>query len=341
LSATWDEVPLATGGHPPGHALVTGRPFIEARSVTKRYRSGVLANAAIDFDAELGDVIAIVGPNGAGKTSFVMQLIGLLEPTEGAIRIGDVDVVGDPDGAKWLIGYQPQGHMAMGGLEVGHVLQFTARLRGMSKADAVCQAAALAAEFDLDSVLSKPLNQLSGGWRRLVDVAVAFAGSPRLVVLDEPTDNLDPIHRGLIWQKLNGLRRSRAATCLLVTHNLLEAERVVDRVVMIDQGRVVEAGTPGALKQRFGNELLLDVYLRIDEPGAEIASGLTRLGAVLHVRPGHVQIRLEQDAVAEAMKLLLCDAARSWLDDFRLAPPSLEAVYLGLGEEIAHARPAA
>jgi ABC-type multidrug transport system ATPase subunit len=310
--------------------------FLEASEVTKRYRSGTLANDGISLSAGLGEVIAVVGPNGAGKTTFVLQVLGLLAPSAGAIGVGGVDVVADPAGVKPLIGYQPQGHMAMGGIEAGRVLEFTARLRGLSPAEAAAQAAALATDFDLAPVLAKPLNTLSGGWRRLVDVAVAFAGRPRLIVLDEPTDNLDPVHRRLIWDRLDALRSSRQATCLLVTHNLLEAERVVDRVVIIDGGRVVQAGSPGALKQRFGTDVQLDVHLRAAAPPALLA-----LGAAHEARPGHVALLLPQQRVPAAMRILLAPGAREWLDDFRLAPPSLEAIYLGLGEELADARPAA
>jgi ABC-type multidrug transport system ATPase subunit len=312
--------------------------FLEAAGVVKRHRSGTLANDGISLTAELGEVIALVGPNGAGKTTLVRQLLGLLAPTAGTIRVGGIDVVADPGAVKSLIGYQPQGHMAMGGVEVGRMLELTARLRGLTKADAAAQAAALAEAFQLALVLAQPRSQLSGGWRRLVDVAVAFAGRPRLIVLDEPTDNLDPVHRQLIWARLDALRETRQATCLLVTHNLLEAERVVDRVVIVDGGRVVRSGSPGTLKQRFGSDVLLELHLR---PGAELPRALFALGTARHVRPGHVQLLLAQQRVPVATRLLLDPAARAWLDDFRLAPPSLEAIYLGLGEDLADARPAA
>lgn len=305
-------------------------PFLEAVDVRKRYRSGTLANDGISLAADLGEVIALIGPNGAGKTTFVLQLIGLLRPTAGTIRVGGTDIVADPATAKPLIGYQPQGHMAMGGVEVRDVLVFTARLRGLATQEAKAQAAALAEDFDLTSVLGTRLNRLSGGWRRLVDVAVAFAGNPRLIVLDEPTDNLDPVHRQHVWRRLDALRDAREATCLLVTHNLLEAERVVDRVVLIDGGRVVRAGSPGELKRRFGSELLLDLYLRA---GAVVPPRLLSVGTAHEARPGHVQMLLHAGLVPTAMGLLLDRTAGAWLDDFRLGPPSLEAIYLGLGQE--------
>ncbi|HEV8632809.1 MAG TPA: ABC transporter ATP-binding protein [Chloroflexota bacterium] len=317
-----------------------GRAFVEARDVVKRYRSGTLANDRISLDAQPGEVVALLGPNGAGKTTFVLQLLGLLAPTSGSIVVGGLDVVRNPAGVKRLASYQPQGHMAMGGVEVRHALTFTGRLRGRSDAEARRQAEALSAEFGLRSVLGTPLNQLSGGWRRLVDVAVAFMGTPRLIVLDEPTNGLDPVHRRLLWDRLNALRQTRDVTCLVVTHNLLEAERAVDRVVVVQRGRVVADGSPGALKERLGGTLGLDLYLRARNGVAEAPAGLLSLGSSHEVRPGHLRLFLAREAVAPAIALLMAPEASELIDDFQLAPPSLEDVYLRL-EEDGHARGAA
>jgi ABC-type multidrug transport system ATPase subunit len=312
-------------------------PFVDARGVTKRYRSGTVANDGLTFSADLGEVVALLGPNGAGKTTFVLQLVGLLAPTSGSILVGGIDVVRRPADVKRLVGYQPQGHNAMGGLEVRHVLECTARLRGLPSAEARRQARALAAEFGLEEILGKRLNTLSGGWRRLTDVAVAFAGAPSLVVLDEPTDNLDPAHRRLVWQKLDGLRASRHATCLVATHNLLEAERAVDRVVVVNQGRVTAAGSPGALKRRFGKRVLLEVRLREHENAAAVRAALAALGRTETARPGELRTLIPPERVAEAVALLTAPDAAAWLEDFSLGPPSLEAVYFELQRGVEHA----
>jgi ABC-type multidrug transport system ATPase subunit len=306
----------------PIDAFPATRPLLEARGVTKRYGSGVLANDGIDLAARVGEVTAIVGPNGAGKTTLILQIVGLLRPTAGSIRIAGIDVVADPNAAKALIGYQPQSHMAMGGLEVRRVLPLTARLRGLSKSAAAARAAELVEDFDLESVVDTPLGTLSGGWRRLVDVAVAFAGDARLLVLDEPTEGLDPAHRRLIWRKLDRVRRTGRAACLLVTHNLLEVERVVDHVVMVDRSRVLDSGAPGVIKQRYAAHVVLDLYVRDGGVPAELAA----LGRARAVRPGHVQLELTREAVPRATALVFADGADGWLDDFRLAPPSLETI---------------
>ncbi len=322
-------------------AVVSGRPddgqrrdavpvdaFLQVRGIVKRYRSGHVANRGVDLTASLGEVVALLGPNGAGKTTLVLQLLGLMAPTEGEIRIANIDVVANPNGVKHLIGYQPQGHMAMGGLGARHALEFTARLRGLSRTAARAQAQQLAVEFELSEVLSKPLNQLSGGWRRLVDVAVAFAGAPRLVVLDEPTESLDPAHRLLIWRKLDRLRETRQATCVVVTHNLLEAERVVDRVVIMGNGEVLASGSPGALKQHLGRDLILELRLCPDAPPP---TAIAELGLVRRSSAVQMDILLAPERVPAALELLLAPDARRWLEEFHLAPPSLETVYFDLG----------
>jgi ABC-type multidrug transport system ATPase subunit len=293
----------------------------------------VLANDHISIDAQLGEVVALVGPNGAGKTTFVLQVLGLLAPTSGSIRVDNIDVVRNPHGVKRLASYQPQHHTALGGLTVHHALIYTARLRGLATSDARRQAADLTAQLGLESILATPLNQLSGGWRRLVDVTLALTGHPKLIVFDEPTNDLDPMHRQRVWDCINTLRLSRGLTCLLVTHNLLEAERVVDRVVVVQQGRVVAAGSPGELKERLGDALRLDVYLRDSSGSALLPRELAELAHVRTIRGTHVQFVVPGCAVSRALDLLLTERTRALVDDFRLAPPSLEDVYLQIEED--------
>jgi ABC-type multidrug transport system ATPase subunit len=322
--------PTAVEPWTPGRAsqIGTREPFVEARAVTKRYRSGLVANDAVDLTAMRGEVTALIGPNGAGKTTLVLQLVGLMRPTTGRIRVGGIDMVKQAKRAKQLIGYQPQTHMAMSGLEVHRVLTFTARLRGCSRSEADACLTTLTDEFELSEVLHKPRHALSGGWRRLVDVAAAFAGEPLFVVLDEPTESLDPGHRRLIWRKLDTIRQSRRTSCLLVTHNLLEAERVVDHVVILDRHRVVDAGSPGALKQRFDTQVIVDLHLRMDGRDPAVPEALAALGTVRELRPGHMQLIIGRDALGYAVSILFADDAERWLDDFRIAPPSLETVLL-------------
>lgn len=312
-----------TGGH-----VTEVTAFIEVEGLSKRYRGGRWANREISFSAALGEVVAILGPNGAGKTTLALQLLGLMAPTAGRITIAGIDVATRPAELKKLVSYQPQGGMAMAGLEVGRMLRFTARLRGFGPAEARSQANRLAEEFDLLGVFGVVIRRLSGGMRRLVEVATAFAGAPKLVVLDEPTNDLDPAHRQLIWSRLNRLRQERSATCLVTTHNLLEAERVVDRVLIVRDGGLAAHGSPGELKQRFASSVLrLDLYVYAE---GVVPVALRDLPGMLEVRPGHLRAYVSQEAVVGTLPLLLAEDARAWLDDFQLSPPSLEDVYFGL-----------
>jgi len=301
--------------------------FVEVQSLRKQYRQGSPANHDITFSAGLGEVIAILGPNGAGKTTLALQLLGLLRPTSGSITVGGIDVIAEPAAVKQIATYQPQGGMAMTGLEVRRALAFTSRLRGLSWADARAQANQLAEEFDLMDVFNSTIRNLSGGMQRLVEVAIAFTGSPRLIVLDEPTNDLDPKHRQLVWRRLHRLQQTRTATCLVATHNLLEAEKAVDRVIIVRDGTIVASGSPGELKKSISSRLRLDLFI---QPDRELPSSLPGLTEAQELRPGHFRHFLTEAAASRILPYLLAPEAESWLDDFQLAPPSLEDVYFGL-----------
>jgi ABC-type multidrug transport system ATPase subunit len=160
------------------------------------------------------------------------------------------------------------------------------------------------------------------------------------VVLDEPTNELDPVRRRTVWDTIQTLNDSRGVTCLLVTHNVLEAERVVKRVAVIDGGRVVAMGTPGELKARLGNEVRLEVVLKSevvqDSQCAVVEARLTDLGRLLTLRPGHYAVFVDRGRVAETVGSVMGELETS-IDDFRLAPPSLEDVYIHLAGHKLHA----
>src|SRR5205085_3287793 len=130
-------------------------------------------------------------------------------------------------------------------------------------------------------------------------------GDPRLIVLDEPTNDLDPVHRRLVWSRVDALRQERQVSCLLVTHNLLEAERVADRVVVLQNGRVAADGSPGELKRRLGDAMRLDVYLSSHVTPEMVRTVLAGLEPQVLVRPGHVQVHVERKDVSGALERLM------------------------------------
>jgi ABC-type multidrug transport system ATPase subunit len=183
------------------------------------------------------------------------------------------------------------------------------------------------------------LDRLSGGLMRVAAFAMALMGEPRFIVLDEPTNELDPLRRRVVWETIRDLNQARPVTCLLVTHNVLEAERVVERVAVVDGGRVVAVGTPGELKARLGDEVRLEVVLKSEIPQnghlAAIEGSLAALGRTVTLRPGYYAVFVPRHGVGAAVDAMMADLEGA-LDDFRLAPPSLEDVYIHLaGQKIA------
>ncbi len=309
---------------------------VDVRDLTKRFKSGkseTLANDALSLQIKRGEVFGLLGPNGAGKTTLVLQVLGLLTPTSGSITVEGVDVVAHPEQVKTLAGYMPQTRLAMHNIEVERALYITGRLRGLADGVARKQAEELIEHLELGEHRRKFVSRLSGGLTRVAAFALALMGKPRLVVFDEPTNELDPVRRRVVWDTIRDLNRRRDVTCIVVTHNVLEAERVVERVAMVDHGRVVALGTPGELKARLGEEVRLEVVLKPEvaqhgrlEPARE---RLATLGTVVDLRPGHYAVFIHRHGVGGAVDALLRDM-EGMLDDFRLAPPSLEDVYIHL-----------
>lgn len=235
-------------------------PVLEVHDLRKQYRGGTLANAGISLSLEGGEVYGLLGPNGAGKTTLVRQVLGLLRPTSGSILVDGVDVVANPGFARRTIGFLPQGQFDLQSLHVDELIFSVATLRGLSRSKAAERCEDLIEQLDLGSFRSTSMHSASGGIRRIAGFAAAIAGDARLLVLDEPTNDVDPIRRQLLWNTIASLGQS-GTTVLLVTHNLAEAERVIDRLAIIDGGRIVKEGTPASLRTLVTDRLQLDVVL--------------------------------------------------------------------------------
>jgi ABC-type multidrug transport system ATPase subunit len=308
-----------------------GEAAVDVRELTKRYPGGALANDRLTLRIARGEVFGLLGPNGAGKTTLVLQVLGLLKPTSGTIAVEGVDVLAHPERVKRLYGYMPQARVAMRGMEVWRALYVTGRLSGLDAAAARRQGEALIERLGLGEHRGVFLERLSGGMTRVAAFAMALMGTPRLVVFDEPTNELDPVRRRAVWEVVRELGRGGDTTCLLVTHNVLEAEGAVDRVAIVDRGRVVALGTPGELKAGLGDEVRLEVVLKgeVAQNGgrAETEARLDVLGRRLDLSPGRYAVFLPRRGVGAAVDALL-GGLGPLVDDFRVAPPSLEDVYI-------------
>ncbi len=311
-----------------------GEQAYVVRGLVRHYRAGrpprtVRANDGIDLDVQVGEVFGLLGPNGAGKSTLVRQLMGLLAPDAGSVTLFGRDVVREPRSVTRLAAYLAQDEPVLGELPVRLAVETTGRLRGLGRRDARAAAEALLAELGLEPVADRPLVRLSGGQRRLAGVATALVGERPVLVLDEPTTGLDPTARRAVWTALERRRATAGTTILLVTHNVLEAETVLDRVAVLEAGRVIACDTPGRLKASVSDEVRLDLVWRHDPPlGDATVSMLARRAQVTGRR---WSARLSPPDAREALSRLTTGDAFGALDDFTLATPTLEDVYLALG----------
>jgi ABC-2 type transport system ATP-binding protein len=302
------------------------------RGLTRRHQVGdrtVLANDAIDLDVPRGEVFGILGPNGAGKTTFVRQLMGLLRPDAGTVELFGRDVIAHPDLPARLVAYLGQSDLALTELPVARAVETTARMRGLSWPAARAERDAVLGELALTEVADRPLGRLSGGQRRLACVATALVGARPVLVLDEPTTGLDPVSRRAVWAALQRRRDANGVTVILITHNVLEAETLLDRVAVLDAGRVIACDTPGALKSLVSGDVRLDLAWRSDPPADDPTVRL--LGRDASVIGRRWTVRMPPADARDALARLTAGPAFAALDDFSLATPSLEDVYLSLG----------
>jgi ABC-2 type transport system ATP-binding protein len=320
---------------------VNGSPLLAyaVTGVHKTYgRDRVPANDGIDLVVNAGEVFGLLGPNGAGKSTLVRQLVGLIPPDKGQIRLFDTDLVERPRDAARIVSYLAQDEPALGELTVHHAVATTARLRGEPKRQARDTADRLVDELGLEGIAGRPLLKLSGGERRLACVASALAADRPVLILDEPTTGLDPTARRRVWRAITKRRAERGTTVVLVTHNVIEAESVLDRVAVLDRGRVIACDTPGRLKAAVSDDARLDLVWRADPPlhDPTVASLMSRG----QVSGRHWTVRLPQAEARDALGRLTSGEAWAALDDFTLATPSLEDVYLALGgrdDDLEHA----
>jgi ABC-2 type transport system ATP-binding protein len=298
---------------------VSGPAVIETERLGRDH-GHIRALDALDLEVTRGSMVGLLGPNGAGKTTTMLLLATLLAPSRGAARIFGADVTRERRGVRRRLGLVFQESTVDGLLTVSENLLFAARLMGVGGA-AARKAVAGAVEWSgLADRARTPARQLSGGWRRVLDIVRSLLHQPDLLILDEPTVGLDPEHRERVWSLLENRRREHGTTVLFSTHYMQEAEPA-DRVVLLSRGKVVACGAPSELQAEIGVEVA-----EIEGTGAErLVKALTGLGAtrtkVRTERGYRVGLTGARDAVVE-----LAGSAPG-IDRFVLRRPSLEDVY--------------
>lgn len=299
--------------------------------LTRRY-GRVVANDDVSLRVGQGEVVGLLGHNGAGKTTLVSQIVGLLRPAVGEIRVGDVDAVRHPGAARRHVALQPQEQAPIDGLTPRAAIEIAARLRGLSARDARAAVTALAEELDIGPWLDRRAlpegGGLSGGIRRLTGFAMAVVAPTPLLILDEPTNDIDASRRRLLWDAVRR-RGDRGSGVLLVTHNVAEAERIVDELAILDRGRLLASGSPAQLRGTQDSDLRLELQLRA--AGADPSEEDDRLPVRRRVRTGRrtlLTVAARDAATAVRWATAQRDADR--IEGFSLAPATLEDAYLAL-----------
>ena len=296
-----------------------------AAGITKIYSNGIRANDEISLHVSPGEVYGLLGPNGAGKTTLVKQVIGLLKPTSGRITLGTRDLVADPAAARQLCSYLPQAQVPIDSFRAREAIVLCGRVRGGGKAAVARRADELIEALDLGQWRDKRGMGLSGGVKRLVGFAMVTVCPGRLVILDEPTNDVDPLRRRLLWQQVRALGDSGVAV-LLVTHNVLEAEKAVDRLAVIDNGRLIAEGTPSAMKASDRGHLRLQLMIA---PGrdAPVPPAFVRRSTLV----GHNLISvIDDDNAAVGIKWAQETIGAGVAEEYALSATSLEDAYIEL-----------
>jgi ABC-2 type transport system ATP-binding protein len=307
---------------------------IYTESLTKRFGS-FTAVENLSLEVQNGTVVSLLGPNGAGKTTIVRMLATLLHPDAGCARVGGYDVVADAARVRELISLTGQFAALDKNLTARENLVLMARLRGRTLRAARSVADQLIDRFDIGGFHDRLVKNLSGGERRRVDLAAGLIDTPRVLVLDEPTTGLDPRSRQVVWSTIRELVQD-GVTLLLTTQYLEEADALADRVVLIDRGTEVAAGTPAQLKAQVGEQ-------RVDVIAADMAA-FGHLAAVLE-QGFEVTLQHEQrtisipapDEVADLARIATAvDAAGAPVDEVALRRPTLDDAFLALTGHAAH-----
>jgi ABC-2 type transport system ATP-binding protein len=286
--------------------MTSPNQVIEVRDLTKSYGKNQVLKG-IDLQVERGSMVALLGPNGAGKTTTVRILSTLLGFDGGTVLVGGHDVTTEADKVRAVIGLTGQAAAVDELLTGRENLVMMGRLYRLTATSAKLRAQELLEEFDLVEAAGRPAKTYSGGMRRRLDLAVSLIATPPVLFLDEPTTGLDPRSRLAMWEIIKNLLAS-GTTILLTTQYLEEADQLADRIVVIDDGKVIAEGTPSGLKSKVGNDRLELTFFdeaafsrAVDELGEDVIdSNAKALSATVVIKDTNSDVKRALDLLADA-----------------------------------------
>ncbi|MFE9094657.1 ATP-binding cassette domain-containing protein [Streptomyces sp. NPDC007264] len=312
--------------------MSTRAPAVEARQLIKTYPGEVTALNGMDLTVRPGTVLGLLGPNGAGKSTTVKILTTLARPDSGTATVAGHDVLRHPDRVRRAIGVVAQSSGADPVATGRENLRLQGRLHGLRGAALDHRVDELLERFTLTDAAKRQVKGYSGGMRRRLDVALGLVHRPEVLFLDEPTTGLDPEARTAMWEEIGRLAGEDGLTILLTTHYLEEADRLAERIAIVDRGRVVVEGTPDSLKGELrGDAVHMELRQAVGEAGRTLLRGALReLQGVHEVFVDGRRISARADDGAAAMPALIgaLERAGVMVAAATVARPSLDDVYL-------------
>ncbi|MFB7494864.1 ABC transporter ATP-binding protein [Streptomyces sp. NPDC056161] len=310
----------------------TRAPAVQARQLIKTYPGDVTALRGLDVTVEPGTVFGLLGPNGAGKSTTVKILTTLARPDSGTATVAGHDVLRHPDRVRRAIGVVAQNSGADPVATGRENLRLQGRLHGLRGPGLDRRVDELLERLSLSDAARRPVKGYSGGMRRRLDVALGLVHRPEVLFLDEPTTGLDPEARTAMWEEIGRLAGDEGLTILLTTHYLEEADRLAERIAIVDRGRVVVTGTPNGLKGELrGDAVHVELREAVGDAGRTLLAGaLTGLPGVheAFVDGRRVSARAADGAAAMPALLAALERAGVAVASATVARPSLDDVYL-------------
>ncbi|MBL7053674.1 ATP-binding cassette domain-containing protein [Patescibacteria group bacterium] len=247
--------------------------MIEVNKLTKKF-GHILAVDNVSFDINKGEVVGFLGPNGAGKTTTMRIITGFLSPDRGDVKIVGISVNKDPINARKLIGYLPENNPLYGDMLVSEMVNFTGKLQNIKKTKLKKSIEFIVNATGISEIYYRPIKELSKGYKQRVGIALALLGKPKVIILDEPTEGLDPNQRIEIRELIKNLAKDR--TVILSTHVMQEASAVCSRLIVINKGRIISDGSPEDIARSTQPENIIVVKIQ----GNDVQKHIERLDDV-------------------------------------------------------------
>ncbi len=263
----------------------SGTRLVDVDHLTKAFGSVAAVNG-VSFHVNRGEVLGFLGPNGAGKSTTMKMITGYLSPTSGTARIGGADVRTQPRAVKARIGYLPEGAPLYGDMTPEAYLDFSAQVRGLDGEQRKRRVEEVIKQLQLNEVLRRRIETLSKGFKRRLGLAQALVHDPEVLILDEPTDGLDPNQKHAVRQLINEIKPNKAI--VISTHLLEEVDAICDRAIIIDHGVLVGEGTPAELRARAENHNAVAIQLptHIGPKAAKIIAAMPQIERVVPTAHG-------------------------------------------------------